>query len=376
MGCGPVTRNARRLRVLRERRRAFGDIATAGPLSRPGVFERRYRSPPEARTTDEGLPVLFGPLFEFRPPSHTLARLDLRGTSGPRREHESPQRFRLSVRADLRFQRKAESVSAAGCTARWSRSGSAWRPVSPAGRLPAAADYRDYFEREGVSGMAYVQPARALRVEFSLSRDAERSVRATDPWSLFRNSDRWRRNPLVDDGHYFITGLQVDYDTRNERDRPTTGWMIRTRYEHLTSDDIAPVALPSVVRPNPPTGGGYGTDRLLIDARRYSRLTPGLQVNARLRADGWLAGGRLPVRVESRSGGPDLLPVCLPAYTCAPGVQRSRPAALCDRSIIGQVEVRTRLGLNWLPPARPRGTRDRPVPRNRGGGSRVLHGCV
>ena len=81
--------------------------------------------------------------------------------------------------------------------------------------------------------MAYIQPHPAWRVEFSISRDAERSVQATDPWSLLRNSDRWRRNPLIDDGHYFNTGLQVDFDTRNDRDRPTSGWLIRGRLRAL-----------------------------------------------------------------------------------------------------------------------------------------------
>jgi hypothetical protein len=348
----PVTRNADGLLVLRERRRALGDIATARTTFQAGRIRTTLSlSTGGTYNRIEGLPVLFGPLFEFRPSSHTLARLDLRGllrTAGESTNLRSD--FGYIVRADLRFQGKAE----------FGIGGRLYSEVQPIEDQPLAAsesgwsafllqrDYRDYFEREGVSGMAYVQPARAMRVEFSLSRDAERSVRATDPWSLLRNSDRWRRNPLVDDGHYFITGVQVDYDTRNERDRPTTGWMIRTRYEHLTSDDIAPVALPPVVRPNPPTGGGYGTDRLLIDARRYSRLTPGLQLNARLRADGWLAGGRLPVQRRVSLGGPDLLPgFAYRAYTCAPrGFSDPALPALCDRSIVGQVEVRTRLGLN------------------------------
>jgi hypothetical protein len=185
-------------------------------------------------------------------------------------------------------------------------------------------------------------------VELSLSRDAERSVRATDPWSLLRNSDQWRRNPLIDDGHYFTTGLLVEYDTRNDQDRPTTGWMIRSRLEHLTSDDIAPVALPAVVRPNPPTGGGYATDRLLLDVRRYTRLTPALRVNARLLAEGWIAGDRLPVQQRVSLGGPDILPgFDFRAFTCAPsGFNDPAEPALCDRLIATQVEVRTRLGLN------------------------------
>jgi hypothetical protein len=173
-------------------------------------------------------------------------------------------------------------------------------------------------------------------------------VRATDPWSLLRNSDRWRRNPLIDDGHYFLTGVQVDFDTRNDRDRPTTGWLIRGRFEHATSDDIAPVALPTVIRPSPPTGGGYATDRILIDARRYSRLTPGLRVSGRLFADGWIAGDRLPVQRRVSLGGTDMLPgFDFRAFNCLPrGFTDAADPALCDRIIATQLEVRTRLGLN------------------------------
>jgi hypothetical protein len=348
----PVTRDPDGLLALRERRRPLGEIATARTTFQAGRI-RTTLSLATGGTYNriEGLPVLFGPLFEFRPTSHTLARLDLRGilrTAGESANLRSD--FGYVARADLRFTGKTEFGIAGWLD----------NEVEPIEDQPLDAsesgwsafllqrDYKDYYEREGVTGMAYVQPARPLRIEFSLSRDAERSVRATDPWSLLRNSDRWRRNPLVDDGHYFTTGVQLDYDTRNERDRPTTGWMIRTRYEHITSDDIAPVALPPVVRPSPPTGGGYRTDRLLIDARRYSRLTPGLLVNARLRADGWLAGGRLPVQRRVSLGGPDLLPgFDFRAYTCAPrGFIDPAMPALCDRSIVGQVEVRTRLGLN------------------------------
>ncbi|MFL5401539.1 MAG: hypothetical protein ACJ8BF_01850 [Gemmatimonadales bacterium] len=361
----PVIRTADGLLTLRERRRALGDIATARTTFQAGrVRTTLSLSTGGTYNRIEGLPVLFGPLFEIRPSAHWLARLDLRGilrTAGESANLRSD--FGYMARLDLRFQGRTE----------FGLMGRIYSEVEATEDQPLSAsesgwsafllqrDYRDYFEREGVAGTAYVQPGRAFRFEFSLSREAERSVRATDPWSLFRNSDRWRRNPLIDDGHFFITGLQFDYDTRNERDRPTTGWMIRTRYEHLTSDDIAPIALPPVIRPNPPTGGGYGTDRLLIDARRYSRLTPGLQVNTRLRADGWLAGGRLPVQRRVSLGGPDLLPgFDFRAYTCAPrGFVDPAMPALCDRSITAQVEVRTRIGVNLgyrMPDREGRGT--------------------
>jgi outer membrane protein assembly factor BamA len=226
------------------------------------------------------------------------------------------------------------------------------QPLSPAENGWSAfllqRDYRDYLERRGGGGAGWVQPTRSLRIELSLRRDHERSVRATDPWSLLRNSDRWRRNPLSDDGHYFTTGVQLDLDTRNDRDRPSTGWLLRARYEHATSDDVAPVALPETVRPSIPTGGGYAFDWLTLDLRRYSRLAPGLRVNSRLRADGWIGGDRLPIQRRVSLGGPDLLPgYGFRASTCAPrGFVDASDPALCDRSITAQVEVRTRLGLN------------------------------
>jgi Omp85 superfamily domain len=349
----PVVRGADGLLALRERRRPLGELATARTTFQAGKI-RTTLSIATGGTYNriEGLPVLFGPLFEFRPSARTYARIDLRGilrTAGEDTDLRSD--FGYVVRADLRFGGRTE----------FGVGGRLYSEVESVEDQPLSAsesgwsafllqrDYRDYYEREGIVGMAYVQPARPLRIEVSLGRDFQRSVRATDPWSLLRNSDRWRRNPLIDDGHYFTTGVQVDYDTRNDRDRPTTGWLMRGRFEHSTSDDIAPVALPLVVRPNPPTGGGYATDRLSLDVRRYSRLTPGLRVNARLRADGWIAGDRLPVQRRVSLGGPDLLPgFDFRSSTCAPrGFSDPADPALCDRVITTQVEVRTRLGLNF-----------------------------
>jgi hypothetical protein len=348
----PVIRGSVGLLALRERRRTLAELATARTSFQVG----RIRTTLSLATSGtynriEGLPIQFGPLFELRPSAKTYARLDLRGilrTAGEDTELRSD--FGYLARGDLRFSGRREfgiagllysEVEAiedqplSGAESGWSA-------------FLLQRDYRDYYEREGVTGLAYVQPTPTLRVELSLSRDAERSVRAADPWSLLRNSDQWRRNPLVDDGHYFTTGVQAEYDTRNDRDRPTTGWMIRSRFEHITSDDIAPVALPPVVRPSPPTGGGYATDRLSLDVRRYSRLTPGLRVNARLRADGWIAGDRLPVQRRVSLGGPDLLPgFDFRAFSCAPrGFSNPANPALCDRMIATQLEVRTRVGLN------------------------------
>ncbi len=345
----PVLRSTAGALVLRERRRPLSDLAAARTSFQTG----------RARTTlllatggtynrIEGLPIVFGPTFELHPTRKTLARLDVRGllrTAGEGSRLSSD--FGYAARAEFRF-------PGGGLAGR------VYSEVAPFEDQPLSAaengwsafllqrDYRDWFERRGGGGSAWIEPTRSVRFEVSLRRDGEYSLRATDPWSLLRNSDRWRRNPLSDDGHYFTTGLQLDLDTRNDREIPSTGWWLRGRFEHATSDDVAPVVLPETVRPPIFTGGGYAFNRLTLDLRRYSRLTPGLRVNSRLRADGWVGGDPLPIQRRVSLGGPDLLPgYAFRDFTCAPrGLSDPSDPALCDRSITAQVEVRTRLTLN------------------------------
>lgn len=345
----PVLRSAEGTLVLRERRRPLSDLAEARTSFQTGrIRTTLLLATGGTYNRIEGLPIVFGPTFELRPSRRSVARVDLRGllrTAGEGSRLSSD--FGYGARAELRF-------PVGGIAGRVYSEVASFedQPLSPAENGWSAfllqRDYRDYLERRGGGGAGWVQPTRSLRLELSLRRDHERSVRATDPWSLLRNSDRWRRNPLSDDGHYFTTGVQLDLDTRNDRDRPSTGWLLRARYEHATSDDVAPVTLPETVRPLIPTGGGYAFDRLTLDLRRYSRLAPGLRVNSRLRADGWIGGDRMPIQRRVSLGGPDLLPgYGFRASTCAPrGFVDASDPALCDRSLIAQVEVRTRLGLN------------------------------
>jgi hypothetical protein len=108
------------------------------------------------------------------------------------------------------------------------------------------------------------------------------------------------------------------------------------------------VLLPRLVRPDVPLGQRYAFDRIFFDVRRYSRITPSLRVNGRLRADGWVGGDRLPVQRRVSLGGPDLMPgYDFRAFNCAPrGFTDPGLSALCDRVVSAQLEVRTRVGLN------------------------------
>jgi hypothetical protein len=345
----PVLRDPDGALVLRERRRPLGELATARASFRTGrVRTDLLLATGGTYNRIEGLPIVFGPTFELRPSPRSLARLDLRGilrTAGEGSRLSSD--FGYGARAQLAFPGGGIAGRIYSEVAPFDE-----QPLSPAENGWSAfllqRDFHDWFERRGGGGAAWAHPTRSVRFELSVRRDHESSVRAIDPWSLFRNGDRWRRNPLSDDGHYFTTGAQLELDTRNDREHASTGWLLSARYEHSTSDDVAPVTLPESVRPPIPTGGGYAFDRLTLDFRRYSRLTPSLRLNARLRADGWIGGDRLPVQRRVSLGGPDLMPgYGFRAFTCTPRgfVDPSEPA-LCDRAIVAQLEVRTRLGLN------------------------------
>ena len=344
----PVARTEEGLLELRERRRPIGDLAAARTSFQTGkVRTTLLLSTGGTYNRIEGLPIVFGPTFDLRTGRRSAFKLDLRGILRTAGSNTRLADFGYQARGEFRL-------------GRFGVAGQAYSELTPIEDHPLSPgevgwsafllqrDYRDYFDRRGYGGLVWAQVTRPLRLEVSRRRDDERTVRATDPWSLFRNSDRWRQNPPIDDGHYLTTGVRLDLDTRNERYLPSTGWLIQARFEHSSSGDVTPVLLPRVVRPEVPLGRRYAFDRLFLEVRRYSRITPALRVNARLRADGWVGGDRFPVQRRVSLGGPDLLPgYDFRAFTCAPG-GFTDPAlpALCDRVVSAQVEVRTRLGLN------------------------------
>jgi outer membrane protein assembly factor BamA len=207
-------------------------------------------------------------------------------------------------------------------------------------------DNRDYFSSEGVGLSSYVYLTRRVRLDGSVRYEKQGSARANDPWSLFRNASRWRSNPLIDDGHYTIVGLSAEYDTRNARSAPSSGWWLRGSIEHTSSNDVAPVSLPGTVRSALPTSG-YGFNRFTIDARRFNRLSPEIQLNFRVWAGGWVSGDPLPLQRRLSLGGPDLLPgYGFRSLACHPaGFSDPSESALCDRALITQAEFRHRVRL-------------------------------
>jgi hypothetical protein len=350
-GLAPVYRGPNGLLTLRSRSPPLGELATASKSFQTGRITTTL-SLATGRTYNrvEGLPIVFGPRFTSVGPSGVDAVLDLKGIFRPTSD-------RTKLRDDVGFVVTAELKSAEGRRA-YGIGGRGYRRIGsiedqPLGRGEAGwsafllqRDYRDYYEARGIEGFGYVEPLRRLRLGVSIRSDHERSVPASDPVSVFRNQDAWRPNPLIDDGHYRSFRFSLGYDSRNDRNHPTTGWDIQAHLETSRSDDASPVTLPTSVRA-PIAPGRYEFSKIWFDVRRYARLNPAVRVNGRVVGGGWIDGDPLPVQRRVALGGPDILPgFGFRALNCAPvGFNDPAQTALCDRMLALQLEVRTHLSL-------------------------------
>ncbi len=351
-----LTRTGSGLLIVREFPQTMGALTSA----RTTVTTGRFRSTLGIETGGtynrvEGLPIIFGPSVSREGLQDVEARLDLRGivwTAPDRTDRRS--NFGYLGRLEFRF----------GERRRLTVGGTVHRVISPIEEQPLSRteaawaafglqrDYRDFFQAEGVAGYLSYDLGRGLSAGTSLRRDAERSVPANDPISMFRNG-AWRPNPLVDDGHYTTSRFHLDIDTRNDRDSPTSGWLVRAFWEHSTSRDAAPLTLPNEVR-DPIAPGRHSSSKIWVDARRYARLDPSVRAALHVVAGGWVDGDPLPVQRRLSLGGPDILPgYGFRSLNCAPAslADAARPA-LCDRLVAAQLEVRTRtrIGLPFATP--------------------------
>ena len=205
-------------------------------------------------------------------------------------------------------------------------------------------DYRDYYNRHGARGSVALFFGEQADLTFSLSDERWGARRDRDPFSLFRNEQDWRPNPEMDEGTFHIANASLRIDTRNDTDNPWAGWFIEADLER-GSGDVTRYA---------PTTGLRDTDpridyvRGFLDLRRYNRVGPGSQLNARLLLGGWLGGDPLPLQRRFSVGGPGSLPGYdfRHAYdgadvgACTTGIALPGTPAECERVALAQLEYR------------------------------------
>ena len=309
--------------VLRERRRPLGELATARTSFQTGrVRTTLLLATGGTYNRIEGLPIVFGPTFELRP-SEATAR-----PARPAR-HSPDGRRGLAAQQRLRLRRARPSFA----SRRAASAGRVYSEVAPFEDQPLSAaengwsafllqrDYRDWFERRGGGGYG-LGATDPLRSGSSCRFGATTSARS-GPRTRGRCSGTATGGAAIRSATTATTSPPA---SRSISIRgtigtlPTAGWYLRGRYEHSTSDDVAPVTLPETVRP---PHSDRRRLRLRPAAVRFPSLLAPYAERSASTPDCAPTGGSAaigcPIQRRVSLGGPDLLPgYAFRAFTCAP----------------------------------------------------------
>jgi hypothetical protein len=153
----------------------------------------------------------------------------------------------------------------------------------------------------------------------------------------------------------------VRYDTRNDADDPWSGWYVTGEYEYGVGRIVEYGPTSRAIREINPTGRN-AFDRVLLDVRRYNRISAEAQLNLRLVAGGWLSGDDLPLQRRFSLGSAGSLPGYdfrqirpAPISHLCRSTSRARPAdhgllkaSRCERFALGQIEYRGEIGTSFF----------------------------
>lgn len=303
----------------------------------------------------EGLPIVFGPDADLRIASDARLQLDARGifrTAGDLSLTKGE--FGYRTRAELLLGGRQSNIGVGVRAYDLINSTEPW-PLKDL-ELGWSAfllhrDYRDWFRRRGASLFT------TLRVtsQFSLTAEGrsedQLSVEARDPFTLMRGDDTWRVNPGINDGHYRLLAGSFRFDSRNDRSAPTEGLYLTGEYERGEGKDVTacPDGLLCAALNQSILAGKLTYQRVFFDLRGYTRLSPAGRLSVRLAGGGWVGGDPLPLQRRFSLGYPDPLPGYAFRHFGCGGEALSGSPGMCDRALVGQVELRTHLGLDIGP---------------------------
>jgi uncharacterized Zn-binding protein involved in type VI secretion len=316
----------------------------------------------------EGLPITFGPVIE----TEGANPLRLRASAIYRTEEGTavgPDRWGYDVRLE-QFLGGHRALRVGASLRRVVDPIEAWHLSKLENGLSTFflhRDFRDHYERRGWSGYVVLAPRGSpLSLSAEYRDEKDRSLPSGSPWTLFRNDEPWRAQPLVAEGVLRSVALSGAFDTRNHPDDPATGWYVQAELERSVDTDLTRPAA-DVYGPGGAPGAPLAAQRYgnftqgTLDLRRYNRISPGSRLNLRLLAGGALDGGGLPPQRQHALGGEGSLPGYeLFELDCGARAQRYvRPRDLdgppdepppafyasygCDRFALAQAEYRGKL---------------------------------
>lgn len=213
-------------------------------------------------------------------------------------------------------------------------------------------DFRDYYRRHGGEGFLRLHAGVDADLTFSLADERWANAPARDPVSLLRGSEAWRPNPAVDEGTIHLARTRLRVDTRRRESSLWGGWYLDAQVERGTGMLARDPGMLTVM----PRPEDVAYTRGFLDARRYTRLAPGVSLNLRFVTGGWMSGDRLPSQRRLSVGGPATLPgydfrrawrVDPDVMTCGGTMLRGAPAN-CDRVMLVQAEFRRDFRVGWV----------------------------
>lgn len=347
----PVVRTPDGTVVRRKPGRALADYTTASASFALGPVVTTLRLGAAAYNRNEGLPLHAGPTFKWQADDRHIVELALTGilrtaSGGTDARSDFGWSSRLAV------QRNGPHPLTVGLDA-----GSVIAPMVSGAYTPLESglaaflfrrDYRDWYASRGWGLFAHWSPLGKLTLSGRIQQSRERSVRATEAFSLLRNNEVWRANPLADDGKFQAFSLGLNYDSRDDRRHTTSGWWLRGEVRRVTSEQLTPASLPLEIRDAVPSSG-YGATEIDFDARYYLRLNPKNGIRLRAAGGGWIGGDPLLVQHRRAMGGRDPLAGYDFRYlNCDRRLRRDAALpALCDRELLLQAEYRRTLDVNF-----------------------------
>jgi hypothetical protein len=301
----------------------------------------------------EGLPIYIGPTFKDHIGHANLSLAALGIIRSSNKFHWDPENLGHRLTADLRFGGRRGFAVGASSFDEVSKI-EPWQLTEPDGGLAAfflKRDYFDWFGRHGARVYAAAFPNEYSSLTFGLSSERWSTRSAREVFALFRGDEAWRANPRINDGVAHVADLAFRIDTRNSALRPGAGWFVNAQYEYGSGDfETAGTAIGQDDLLTDVRRLQYG--RGFLDLRRYNRISPRRQLNARLVLGGWLHGDPLPLERRFSVGGIGTIPgfdfrrtgIGTDVGQCArdPDAEPSRPAQ-CERVALAQLEYRHEL---------------------------------
>jgi cytoskeletal protein CcmA (bactofilin family) len=319
----------------------------------------------------EGLPVIFGPSIRTAGPNPL--KVDVWGVWRTEMGLELGEE-------DFGFQLRAEQ--ALGGRDEFAIGGTGFSFVDPIedwrlSNLEASLatfilhkDYRDYYERTGWSVFARLRfPQLFMQLKAEYFEEDHVFSPVAGPWSISKNDEPWREQPLVAEGKVRFVEGSLTIDTRNNRKEPSDGWYIEARTRHGLGGDLflpahrtSPESEAALIQPTE-----YDTDFITgsMNIRSYNRVGPSSSLSFRGFLGGTLNDVPLPPQFQHVLGGVGSLPgYALFAADCGArdivrgydidipagdGVIRDPvfPRYGCDQVALFQAEFRGRLFVDW-----------------------------